>query len=76
MPAKSKAQANLMRAAEHGANFPMARKLRQSMTHAQLHDFASGSEKGKPDHVGMRAARNSHPHAARLGKFLHPKKST
>lgn len=57
MPAKSKAQANLMRAAEHGADFPMARKLRQSMTHEQLHDFAVGSEKGKPEHVshgGMR----------------------
>ena len=29
----------------------MAQKLRQSMTHQQLHDFASGSEKGKPEHV-------------------------
>lgn len=51
MPATSKAQQRLMAAAEHGANFPKARKLRQSMTHQQLHDFASGSMKGKPAHV-------------------------
>jgi hypothetical protein len=40
-----------MQAAEHGASFPMARKLRRTMTHAQLHDFAVGSEKNKPSHV-------------------------
>ncbi len=51
MPAKSKAQQRLMAAAEHGANFPMAKKLRSSMTHKQLHDFASGSMKGKPGHT-------------------------
>lgn len=51
MPSKSRAQQRLMQAAEHGASFPMARKLRASMTHQQLHDFASGSEKGKPEHV-------------------------
>lgn len=51
MPAKSRAQQRLMQAAEHGANFPMAKKLRKSMTHQQLHDFAVGSEKGKPEHV-------------------------
>lgn len=51
MPAKSKAQQRLMAAAEHGATFPLAEKLRESMTHQQLHDFASGSEKGKPEHV-------------------------
>lgn len=62
MPAVSKAQQRLMGAAEHGATFPMAKKLRKSMTHQQLHDFASGSEKGKPQHVkkqnhfGQRAA--------------------
>lgn len=58
MPAKSKAQQRLFQAAEHGANFPMARKVRQSMTHQQLHDFAAGSEKGKPMHAthgGMRS---------------------
>lgn len=51
MPAKSKAQQRLMAAAEHGADFRMARELRESMTHQQLHDFASGSQKGKPEHV-------------------------
>lgn len=66
MPAKSTAQQHLMAAAEHGAQFPMAQKLRQSMTHQQLKDFASGPEKGKPAHVG-------HPHK-NLGKYLHKKK--
>jgi hypothetical protein len=51
MPAVSKAQANLMRAAEHGADFPMAKKVRSSMTHGQMHDFAVGSQEGKPEHV-------------------------
>ncbi len=67
MPAKSKAQQRLMGAAEHGASFPMAKKVRGSMSMSQLHDFAVGSMQGKPAHVG-------HPHA-NLGKFLHPKKS-
>lgn len=51
MPAVSKAQQRLMGAAEHGAKFPMAAKVRSSMSMQQLHDFASGSEKGKPTHV-------------------------
>lgn len=72
MPAKSRSQQRLMQAAEHGAQFPMAKKIRASMTHQQMHDFASGSEKGKPDHV---AAMNSHPNAPRLGKYLHPRKA-
>ena len=40
-----------MGAAEHGATFPMAEKVRSSMTHGQMHDFAVGSMKGKPVHV-------------------------
>ena len=51
MPAKSVAQQHLIAAAEHGADFPEAKKIRSSMTHQQMHDFASGSEKGKPEHV-------------------------
>lgn len=51
MPAVSKAQQRLMAAAEHGASFSLARKLRKSMTPAQLHDFAAGSMKGKPEHA-------------------------
>lgn len=57
MPSKSRAQQRLMQAAEHGATFAMARKLRQTMTHQQLHDFAVGSERGKPQHV----AKPPHP---------------
>jgi hypothetical protein len=68
MPAKSKAQQRLMAAAEHGATFPMAQKVRASMTKGALSDFASGSMAGKPAHVG------SHPHR-NLGKYLHPKKN-
>ena len=59
MPAKSRSQQRLMQAAEHGATFPMAEKLRSSMTMSQLHDFASGSEKGKPVHVAK--SRAMHP---------------
>lgn len=51
MPSKSVAQANLMRAAEHNADFPMARKVRASMTHDQMHDFAVTKDKGLPKHV-------------------------
>ena len=51
MPAVSRAQQRLMQAAEHGADFPAANKIRQSMTHQQMHDFAVGAEKGKPEHV-------------------------
>jgi hypothetical protein len=51
MPARSKSQERLMQAAEHGANFPMARRLRRTMTKQQLHDFAIGTERGKPEHV-------------------------
>lgn len=51
MPSKSKAQQRLMQAAEHGADFPMAQKIRGSMDHKQMHDFAVGSEKGKPEHA-------------------------
>lgn len=51
MPAVSKAQQRLMAAAEHGANFPMAKKIRASMTHQQMRDFASGSMTSKPTHI-------------------------
>lgn len=68
MPAKSKSQQRLMAAAEHGATFPKAQALRQSMTLGQLSEFASGSMKGKPEHV-----KGSHPHK-NLGKYLHKSK--
>jgi hypothetical protein len=47
----------------------MAQQVRQSMSMAQLHDFAAGSTKGKPTHVA-----SAHPHK-NLGTYLHPKKS-
>lgn len=58
-----------MAAAEHGANFPMARKVRASMSLAQMRDFAKGSEKGKPEHV------KGHKPIHNLKHFAHPKKS-
>ncbi len=67
MPAKSKAQQHLMAAAEHGATFPMAKKIQSSMSLGQMRDFAVGSTKGKPAHV-------THHPSGNLGKFLHPKK--
>ena len=56
MPSVSKAQQHLMGAAEHSATFPMAQKLRATMSLKSLHDFASGSEKGKPYHVKRKKA--------------------
>lgn len=67
MPSTSRAQKNLMRAAEHGAEFPMARAIRHSMTPTQIHDFAAGSNRGLPAHA------SKHPHR-NLGHYLHPKK--
>jgi hypothetical protein len=54
MPSKSKSQQRLIAAAEHGANFPKAQAIRSSMTLKQMHDFASGSMKKKPEHVGKK----------------------
>src|SRR5262245_45377390 len=68
VPAVSKAQQHLMAAAAHGADFPMARKVRSTMTMSQLHDFSVGSMKSKPAHVkGYKA---KHP-AANLGAYHH-----
>lgn len=62
MPAKSKSQQRLMGAVEHGATFPKAEQLRDTLTHAQLHDFASGTEAGKPERVKpVKAAPMGHP---------------
>jgi hypothetical protein len=56
-PARSRAQQRLFQAAEHGATFPKAEKLRASMPKAKLREFAVGSEKSKPEHVTSYAAR-------------------
>lgn len=67
MPARSKAQQRLIAAAEHGADFPMARKVRASMSRDQMHEFASGSMAGKPEHVAPHR-RGGHAKHARRGK--------
>lgn len=52
MPAVSKAQQKLMQIAEHHPDELYAEnKGAAKMSHEQLHDFAKGSEKGKPEHV-------------------------
>ncbi len=48
MPSISKAQSNLMRAAEHGATFAKAEALRRSMSPGQLADFAKTPTKSLP----------------------------
>ncbi len=50
-PARSKSQARLMAAAKHGADFPMAKKVRASMTDTQLSHFSHRTEKNLPAHV-------------------------
>lgn len=67
MPSKSRAQQRLMQAAEHGATFPMAKQIRASMTHQQLHDFAVGSEQGKPEHM-RHAGLTEHSHRGNPGR--------
>lgn len=61
MPSRSIAQMNLMRAAEHGANFPMAKKIRKSMTKQQMHDFASEHVPNAPAHVSHHSPPASSP---------------
>lgn len=46
-----------MAAAEHGATFAKAKEVRATMSYAQLHDFAVGSEKGKPERVAKKKKR-------------------
>ncbi len=49
MPAVSKSQEIAMRIAEHAPEKLYSRnKGMLGMSHSQLHDFASGPEKGKP----------------------------
>ena len=52
MPARSKAERRLMAIAEHhpGQVYAKNRGVLK-MSASQLHDFAMGSEKGKPAHV-------------------------
>ena len=57
MPAKSKSQQRLFQAAAHGATFPKAKQIRATMSYAQMHDFAVGSERDKPEQVKKRKVR-------------------
>lgn len=61
----------MMAIAEHNPSKLFARNRGVlKMSHSQLHDFASGSMKGKPQHVA-----SQHPHK-NLGGYLHPKKAS
>lgn len=53
MPVKSKAQQALMAIAEHNPFLLRGKnkKVASSMTHKQLHDFASTKTKKLPEHV-------------------------
>jgi len=59
LPSESTSQQRLFQAAEHGADFPMARKVRASMSSSDLHDFASGPMAGKPEHTKKSAGAHS-----------------
>ena len=52
MPAVSKAQQRFFQIAEHRPD--LLRGKKPDMSHQQLHDFAAGSEAGKPEHVAKR----------------------
>jgi len=72
MPAPSKASQRLFQAAKAGADFPMARQVRASMSDSDLEDFASGSMAGKPEHV--RSSKPAAAHSLRnLKKRIHGK---
>ena len=66
MPAESKSQRRLFGACEHGADFPECSKMRKSMTHEQMHDFAKTPEKGLPGH--------KKPHGFHIIIAIKPKK--
>lgn len=56
MPSVSSKQQRLMRAAEHGANFPKAKQIRASMTPAEIREFA---ESKSDTHVYNWRSRNN-----------------
>ena len=61
MPAESKAQRIAMSIAEHEPEKLYARnKGLAEMSHKQLHEFASTSEKHLPYHVARKARREQH----------------
>jgi hypothetical protein len=57
MPSVSKAQQKAMAIAEHEpSKLNKRNRGLLAMSHQQLHDFASGSEEGKPEHVKKEGA--------------------
>jgi hypothetical protein len=83
MPSVSKSQQRLFGAAEHGATFPLAEKLRSTMSHQQLHDFAATKTAGLPNRVATpRLSTLGAPAAVaapvvrknNLGVYLHDRK--
>lgn len=89
-PARSRAQQRLFAIAEHNPSALYAKNRSLAKLPQQtLHEFAATKQSKLPAHVssptprhhspmtsGMRASLASHPHAARLGKWLHPSKKT
>jgi hypothetical protein len=86
MPSRSKSQQHAMGAALGGAQFPLAQKLRSTMSLGQLSDFASTPTKGLPSHVKASKPASAakersetgssmgHPHRVKnLGRYGHPK---
>lgn len=66
MPARSQKQARTMRAAAAGADFPLAKKLRQTMTPKQLAEFSHTTPEHKTRAAGkQRAALRAHTESAR-----------
>lgn len=58
MPAKSPAQARLMRAAVNGADFQKAKDIRASMSPAQIEDFTHMAPEGPSHRYNWRQRRN------------------
>lgn len=51
MPAKSQAQQRLFGAAANGADFPLARKIRATMSRKTMRDFAATKHQHLPDRI-------------------------
>ena len=67
MPSKSRAEQKMMAIAEHAPEKLYARNRGVlTMSRQQLHDFASGSMKGKPNHV--KNAKNHFGQRAAMGR--------
>lgn len=74
MPSKSKAQQRAAQMAEHASAEeiekagPAVKQMAEGMNKAQLHDFAAGSMKGKPEHAHPKKHRGDHRSGGRQKK--------